>query len=258
MACSTMHPSIPTEAGTLDADNIADVYFAASPDNFVGLYTLARNTFGDDDTPCPIVNSDENGDFLSGDGCTDRWGTTWHGTLNRLDREGIGEFVEFGPEFDDWRGAANYRISGKVEWSYPDTSNTSDVRIDADAVVTWEDDDTLVYIGGSGRHKASGPLLRERAGAIGVGEWGTAEVAHGEIFTAGAKACNQAIEGVVELIAANDGEVQLPNGDECALNPGESGVPPECATWSIGSESGELCLGERVLLVPTDADAPAG
>ncbi len=257
-ACNHMHPSIPKEAGTLSAESLADVYLAASPDTFVGLYALSRNAFGDDDTPCPIVTSDEVGDYLVAQGCTDRWGTTWHGTMNRLDHEGIAEYSDFGPEFDDWRGAAHYLVDGKVEWSYPDTSNTSDVRVDTDVVVTWKDagEDVLVYVGGTGRHKSAGPLLRERDGDIGVADWGTAEVSHGEIFTAGTKGCNQAIEGLVEVFAANDAEIQLPNGDGCASSPGDEPSPTDCATWAIGQEDGELCIGTRMLIVPTDADAP--
>ena len=255
-----MHPSIPAEAGTFDEASLADAYLAGSPDTFAGVYLLARKVFGDDDTPCPVVSSDEAGDYIEGDGCTDRWGATWHGSMNRLDREGVAEFEDFGPAFDDWRGAADYRLDGTVYWTYPDTADTTDVEVDSEVVLTWlaPGEPTLVFVGGTGRYKASGPLVRSRAGSIGVEDWGTAQVDHGEILTAGAMGCDQAIEGLVSFQGANDAEVELPLGDLCAANPGEPGTPPDCAVWTIGSETGELCLGTRLVLVPTDADPPSG
>jgi len=256
LACNTMHPDIPQDAGTLNEESLPDVYLAASPDTFVGIYTLARKVFGDDLTPCPTANEDEAGVYYEGQGCTDKWGATWHGSMNRLDREGIAEFNDFGPEFDDWRGASNYRLDGTVEWTYPDLQDTNDVKIVTDIVLTWEDDGTLVYVGGTGRALASGPILRDRSGAIGVGDWGTAEVEHTELFTAGARGCNQAVDGLVNLHAANKGSVDLPK-ETCALDTTTGGKPADCALWTIGDDEGELCIGDRMVLSPTDADPPA-
>lgn len=250
LACSTYPSSIPDQAGDFDAEMLGDLWAASSPATFTTLYAgLARGTFADDVTPCPLQTKNDAGLLLAGDGCTDRWGTTWSGSMTVLERDGFAQFDRFGPAYDDWRGTQDWTADGKLYWTIDGTS----AHIDMEVELLF--DGTVLWVDGAGQFDSASELSN-RQGTVGVEAWGTAQVEHGPLIIAGANGCEVPSDGSITYQAVDALRLELPLSDECV--PDSPGAPPPEICLEFG-DVGALCSHDGATpTVPPSVDDPTG
>ncbi|MCP4809421.1 MAG: hypothetical protein GY913_18580 [Proteobacteria bacterium] len=249
IGCTPYPDSIPTDPGTFAQEDLAAIWRAAAPGTLSALYSgLARGTFADETTPCPVQSKNDAGLFYEGNGCTDRWGTTWNGSMTVLERDGFADLDAFGPSFDDWRGSQDWTADGRIYW----TTDGSAAEVELEVLLAF--DGLEHWIDGTGRVSA-GSELANRTGLIGVEGWGTATIEHESVTLAGANGCVVPSDGSVELVGASTVVVELPAAADCKAPDPFTAAPDVCLSFG---DAGELCDFSQVPEIPQSVDDPTG